>query len=116
MKVYQQQLKKISKSLSDKEQVLKSEGKLQSLGFVEYTRNLSAEQQEMLKSNEIQNYIQWRIVWKDNSISTPCRIVFDASQPTDSGFSLNVLAKGRNNMNRLQEIMIRWSMRSRTAC
>ena len=111
MKVYQQQLKKISKSLSDIEQVLKSEGKLQSLGFVDYTQNLSAEQQEMLKSNEIQNYIPCCIVWKDNSISTPCRIVFDASQPTDSGFSLNdVLAKGSNNMNCLQEIMIRWSM------
>ena len=32
-------------------------------------------------------------------------------QPTDSGKSLNdILAKGRNNMNKLQEILIRWSL------
>ena len=43
----------------------------------------------MLKKSPNQNFIPWRVVWKDNSISTPCRIVFDASQPTSSGFSLN---------------------------
>ena len=48
---------------------------------------------------------------KIQSISTPCRIVFDTSQATCSGTSLNdLLAKGRNTMNRLMEIMIRWSM------
>ena len=37
--------------------------------------------------------------------------MFDASQATDSGYSLNdILAKGRNSMNRLQEIVIRWSI------
>ncbi|XP_066935373.1 uncharacterized protein [Clytia hemisphaerica] len=36
---------------------------------------------------------------------------FDASQPTQSGFSLNdLLAKGTNNLNKLQEMMIRWSI------
>ena len=54
-------------------------------------------------------YIPWRAVWKQNSISTPCRVVFDASQITDTGYSLNgVIAKGRNNMNKLVEIVLRW--------
>ena len=64
----------------------------------------------MLRNNPIQNFILWRAIWNGNSISTPCRIVFDASQPTSSGVSLNdILAKGKNNMNKLVEIVICWS-------
>ena len=83
--------------------IIKSENKLQELGFV----NLSPEMQHKL-NHQHQHYIAWRAVWK-KSVSTPCRIVFDASRPTSSGFSLNdILAKGRNNLNKLQEIVIRW--------
>ena len=64
----------------------------------------------MLTKNPVQNFIPWRAVWNSNSISTPCRLVFDASQPTASGTSLNdILAKGKNNMNKLVEIVICWS-------
>ena len=36
-------------------------------------------------------------------------MVFDASHPTSSKSSLNdILAKGRNNMNKLVEVFIRW--------
>ena len=65
----------------------------------------------MLRRSEIQNFIPWRPVWNGNSISTPCRPVFDASQPTAYGWSLNdILAKGKNNINKLVEIVIRWSI------
>ena len=112
LKVYHQQLNRLSKYPSDKEDVLKSEKKLQDLGFVDYVRNLPEEQQHKLAISKVQNFIPWRSVWKQNSVSTPCRIVFDASQPTSTGYSLNdILAKGRNNMNKLQEIVIRWFMR-----
>ena len=48
-------------------------------------------------------------MWKANSVSTPCRLVFDASQISNTGYSLDdILAKGRNNMNKLVEIVIRW--------
>ena len=64
----------------------------------------------MLQEHPVQNYIPWRAVWKENSLSTPCRVVFDASSNTGSGFSLNdILVKGRNNMNKLVEIFIRWT-------
>ena len=63
----------------------------------------------MLKNSPIKHFIPWRIVWNQNSVSTPCRPVFDASQVTGTGFSLNdILAKGKNNMNNLIEIIIRW--------
>ena len=103
-------MKKLNQNPHDKEDVIKSETKLQSLGHVEFVRNLTPEQQEMLAKNPVQNFIPWRAVWNGNSISTPCRLVFDASQPTASGTSLNdILVKGKNNMNKLVEIVIRWS-------
>ena len=109
LKVFNQQLKKLSKNQKDKEDVIRSKRKLQDLGHVDYVKNLSCELQEMLRNNKIQNFIPWRAVWKESSISTPCRVVFDASQAKSSGFSLNdILANGRNNMNKLVEIVIRW--------
>ena len=114
LKTYHQQLKKLNKpeNAQDKLDILDSEMKLQQLGFVEYLKNLPPENQTSLMNHQIQHYIPWRAVWKTNSVSTPCRIVYDASQSTSSGYSLNdLLAKGRNNLNRLQEIVIRWTMR-----
>ena len=110
MKVYQQQLRKLNKpeNIKDKEDVINSEKKLQSLGFVDYVRDLPVHIQQMLQS-QIKHYIPWRAVWKPGSVSTPCRVVYDASSPTSTGYSLNdIIAKGRNNLNRLQEIAIRW--------
>ena len=109
VKVYNQQLKKLNRNPKDKADVLQSERKLQMHGYVDYVRNLPEDIQDMMRNNLIQNFIPWRAVWKEDSISTPCRVVFDASQATDSGYSLNdIIAKGRNNLNKLQEIFIRW--------
>ena len=110
LQVYNQQIKKLNKNPQDKADVIEPEAKLQSLGYVDYVKNLTPKQQEMLRNHEIQNFIPWRAVWNGNSVSTPCRVVYDASQPTPSGVSLNdILAKGKKNMNKLVEIVIRWS-------
>ena len=75
---------------------------------MDFLDDLSCEQRLKIESSEVQNFIPWRPVWNNNSVSTRCRLVFDASQPTSSGNSLNsVVAKGRNNMNKLVEIRIR---------
>ena len=109
MKVYNQKLKKLSKQPQNKEQVIQSQKKLQDLGHVEFTHNLPNHLQRMLKDSPIQNFISWRVVWIANSVSTPCRLVFDVSQISNTGYSLNdILAKGGNNMNKLVEIVIRW--------
>lgn len=101
LKVYQQQLRKLEKIPSDKLEILQSEAKLQRLGYVSYVADLTESQQKLLKESPIQNFIPWRVVWKPNSVSTPCRVVFDASQPTKSGYSLNsILAKGTNTLNK----------------
>ena len=63
----------------------------------------------MLSETHMKYYIPWRAVWKQNSVSTPCRVVFDASQIENTRYSLNdVIAKGRNNINELVEIVLRW--------
>ena len=110
LKIYNQQIKKLDKNPVDKAEIIASESKLQQLGFVDYVDDLTLNQQEILRNSPSQNFIPWRAVWKTTSVSTPCRVVFDASHPTSTGFSLNdILAKGKNNLNKLQEILIRFS-------
>ena len=69
LKVYYQQLKKLNNNLKDKDIIIDSEAKLQSLGFVDYVHNLSPDQQDSPKSAAIQNYIPWCVVWKMSSLS-----------------------------------------------
>ena len=52
LKVYNQQVKKLNKNPKDKADVIESEAKLQSLGHVEYVKNLSTMQQDMLRTNK----------------------------------------------------------------
>ena len=63
----------------------------------------------MLLETKMKYYIPWKAVWKQSSISTPCKVSFDVSQITNTGYSLNdAIAKRRNNMNNLVEIVLRW--------
>ena len=55
LRIYNQQVKKLNQKPQDKEDVIQSEAKLQSLGHVEFVRNLTPEQQEMLTKNPAQN-------------------------------------------------------------
>ena len=109
LRTFHQQMKYLAKNPEDREAVVKSEKKLQDLGFVVWVKDLPVEVQEMLKNNPVQNFLPWNIVFKENSPTTPCRLVFNASQPTDTGYSLNdILPKGINMLNKLVEIFIKW--------
>ena len=95
--VYKGQLRKLSKDPQAKADVISSHNQLLQLGFVQYVKNLTPAQRKRLFSAALRYFIPWRVVWNYNSISTICRVVFDASMPTKSGKGLNdVLAKGRN--------------------
>ena len=64
----------------------------------------------MIVDAAVKYFIPWLVVYNENSVSTPCRLVFDASCCPRGGCSLNsLLAKGTNNMNRLINILISWS-------
>ena len=109
LKVFNGQMKNLLAKDKERMAVVESEQKLQDLGFVDWVHNLS-EQEQSLVNKDVQYVIPWRAVYNENSVSTPCRLVFDASQGTRSGCSLNsVLAKGVNSLNKLVEIMLRWT-------
>ena len=108
--VYMGQIRKLNKVPDDRNDVMKSESKLQFRGYVDVLDNLSKEQRLKVDNSEVNYFIPWRAVWNSNSLNTPCRLVFDASQATYSGYSLyNILAKGRNCRNKLVEVVIRWT-------
>ena len=109
LKVFKSQARKLKSCEEDRNEVIKSEQKLHQLGFVDIFENLTMEQKSLILNSPVQHFIPWRAVWNPNSVSTPCRLVFDASMKTNSEYSLNdLLPKGRNNMNKLVEIVIRW--------
>ena len=111
-KVYDQQLKKLKSNEADRTSVIESERRLHNLGYVAYVKELPENQQKYLKDNPVQNFIPWRVVYKPSSLTTPCRVVFDASMPTASGISLNdILPKGANNLNKMLEIFLRWRVK-----
>lgn len=109
MLILSKQMNKLNKNETDKKDVVASERKLQDLGHVDYLENLPPDTQKFLKNHPVQHYIAWLAVWNSNSITTPCRVVFHGSLPTPSSYSLNdLIAKGRNSLNKLVEIFIRW--------
>ena len=111
MKVYKSQIKKLENCLLEKNEVIKSELKLQTLGYVEFVDKLPDEEKQNIVNSSIKYFIPWRVAWNPNSVSTFCRLVFDASMKSTNRYSLNdLLVKGRNSMNKLVEIVIRWGI------
>ena len=59
--------------------------------------------QEFIKSADFNYYYCWRVVYKEDSQSTPVRLVVD---PTMSGLNI-LLAKGENNLGNIFDILVR---------
>ena len=55
--VYKSQVKKLSNNKHVKDDVIKSEGKLQQMGYVDYVLNLPSDHQQQLRDNPIQNFL-----------------------------------------------------------
>ena len=109
LKVYESQVRTLNKKPDDKASTIAFERKLQESGFVDFFENLTPQQREKILKATTHYFIPWFTVWNENSVTTPCRMVFDASRCDANGNSLNhLLAKGVNNMNSLVAIFIRW--------
>ena len=107
--IYRRWVSKINKNEKDLSSVLHSEQKLQTRGHVDYLNNLTGDQQQLIEQCSFKYFLPWRPVWNEDSLTTPCRITFDAGDKTDTGVSLNdILPKGINQINSLLEIIIRW--------
>ena len=108
LKIYESQVRGLNNKPDERAAAILSESKLHDLGYVDFLDNLPQEIQDYIWKN-IRYFIPWRIVFNINSVSTPCRVVFDASVSPRGQSSLNsLLCKGRNNLNNLVMIIIRW--------
>jgi len=99
---------------SMREDTVKSHQKLVDRGHVIAEAALPAEYREAMRQVPGDGYfIPWRTVYNEGSISTPCRMVFDASSKTPGGESLNgVLAKGQNRLAKLQHLLVKFRSRA----
>ena len=106
-KVFRTQLDLFKRKPDMREDTLRSHGKLVLKGHVKREKDLSREEQAAMSAVPGPGYfIPWRIVHNEGSLSTPCRMVFDASSKTPGGNSLNgVLAKGQNRLVKLQSLL-----------
>ena len=113
-KVFQSQMKKVQSSNDVKEDVLASFNKLADRGYLAPLSSLSETTQKLIKDEKDPGYwIPWRTVYKENSLSTPVRLVFDASARTPGGASLNeTLAKGQNRLASIHNILQKFRNKS----
>lgn len=109
-KVLETQLRMFEKYPEMREDTLKSHQKLLNKQYVCRVDDLSQEEKDMISSSPGEGYvIPWRTVYKETSLSTPCRLVFDASARTPGGESLNsTLAKGPNRLIKIAHLLIRF--------
>ena len=109
-KVLKSQLLMFEKHPTMREDAVRSHQKLVDRGHVVAEADLPAAYKDAMDSTPGSGYfIPWRTVYNEGSLSTPCRLVFDASSKTPGGNSLNgVLAKGQNRLSKLQHLLIRF--------
>lgn len=109
-RIFESQLRIVSRSEQMKADVLASFDKLASRGYLIPVSDLPPDVRAKVTSDhDAGYYIPWRVVFKEGSLSTPCRIVFDASSKTPGGLSLNdCLAKGENRLARIHDVLLRF--------
>ena len=95
-----------------KEAVLAAHDKLLSRGHVVAVEDLGVEERKVFDATPGSYVLPWSCVAKADSISTPYRVVFNASFRTRTGESLNsVLAKGANKLPLILSLLLRFSSR-----
>ena len=110
LKRYRQQTRRLAKNPVLKEAVIAMEAKLHEAKFVGWLKDLPKVQRQKILGAVARYYIPWQIAENENSVSTPVRLVFDASAiDEETGYSLNCLvAKGIKSLNSMYEIYIRF--------
>ena len=95
----------------------KSMKKLMDNGHIVLLEDLPPEQKNRILNAKSSYTIPADVAFKEGSVSTPARWVFDAGSKTALGFSLNdLLAKGAIDMVRLVDMVIDWRMGPSAFC
>ena len=113
-KILEGQIRQAHRRPDAVQQIEASHNKLRERGFVIPLSELEPELR--CEAEKAGYYIPWRTVQSD-SLSTPTRMVFDASSKTSSGNSLNcMLAKGRNMLADMISLLVRFRFGSAAFC
>ena len=120
MKVYKNICQKASKSEDIKQEINAAFAKLFKNGHAMVIKDVDKNRLAQFINKPVQHYLPWRLVWKADSLTTPCRPVFDASTNTKKrldgsggGRSLNdLLCKGRVDTLDLLKMIIRFTIGS----
>ena len=105
------QLRLTSANENVKNDVIAAHEKLRSRKFVQKLSEMDLETQRLIDVNgsSTKYFIPWRMQWKMASLSSPARMVFDASSATPKGKSLNsILAKGENRLSKLFHVLLKF--------
>lgn len=109
--IFNAQMKLIERRPEVKEDVLKAFNKLRDRNFIVPESEISPEDRAVMEAAfpGEGTFLPWQIVLKIASMSSPARMVFNASSATRSGKSLNsILAKGSNRLTRIFDILIKF--------
>ena len=102
------------KYAADKEVVSKINAafdKLIDKGHIVLVKDLPKDVGERIRTAKPSYTIPYDVAFKEGSLSTPARPVFDASSKTPGGYSLNdLLPKGQPDMVRLLDMVLDWRM------
>ena len=111
-KMLKSQLRSIAKRPGCKDDVLRAHNKLRDKGHVVAISDLPHWQREIVINSPGQYFIPWSVVYKLGSLSSPSRVVFNASMKTSSGLSLNsILAKGMNKLPKILHLLNKFGLR-----
>ena len=115
LKVYNRICSKASKSDQVKEEIKKAFDKFFDNDHAVYLKDMDADDLEKFVNKTVQYFLPWGLVYKSDSLTTPCRPVFNASSNTrrrsdgTGGRSLNdLLCKGKVDTLNLLQMVIRF--------
>ena len=107
-KILQTQIRIINKTPGMRESVVKAHNKLRDKNHVVKLADLPPDVQKNVQQGS-HYFIPWRTVINLGSLSTPRRVVFDASSRTPGGESLNdILARGMNKLGKLLHLLVKF--------
>ena len=110
-------IRKYSSDKNIKEMLDKSMKKLIDNGHIVFLDDLPPEQRARIKHASPSYTIPADVAFKEGSVSTPARWVFDAGSKTSLGYSLNdLLAKGIIDMVRLIDMVLDWRVGPSAFC
>ena len=117
VKILDSQIRTISKNPQMKIDAMKAHDKLLSNGHVVAVNDLPADIKQLVVGSPRSYTIPWSCVAKEMSISTPFRLVFNASFKTRTGESLNsILPKGVNKLPKILHLLVRFASDKSAFC